>query len=86
MLGGPLIRRRAVMGGALAGRLVAAGMTGRRLAPRNIEDVQSSAGGLLYGGLLAGVVRDVVPIDDVVVPVPLAGLEGAVLELEGALP
>jgi len=52
----------------------------------DIEDVQLTAGGGLDGGLNAGVVGDVVAIDDVVVPVALAGLEGGGLEAESALP
>jgi len=35
---------------------------------------------------MSRVMRDVVAIDDVVVPVSLAGLESGTLELEGTLP
>lgn len=56
-----------------------------RLVLGDIEDVQGTAGGGLDGRGLTGVVGDVVAIDDVVVPVALAGLEVA-LEAEGTLP
>lgn len=61
---------------------------GRRggLGLGNVEDVQLTASGGLLGRSLTGVVRDVVTIDDVVVPVSLAGLEGGAGEAEGALP
>jgi len=67
-------------GGGLAGRGLGGGGLG------DIKDVQGAAGGGLDGGLLRGVVGDVVTIDDVVVPVALAGLESGGLEAEGALP
>jgi len=59
---------------------------GRRLGLGNIENVQGAASGGLNGGLLAGIVRDMVTIDDVVVPVALAGLDGVGTEAESALP
>jgi hypothetical protein len=82
-----------------AGRLVrVAGAAGRALGRRgrrlgrglgglgSIEDIEGAAGGGLNRRLLAGVVRYVVAVDDVVVPVPLAGLDDGGLEAEGALP
>jgi len=66
------------LGGALGGRLGA--------ASGDIEDVQLAASGGLGGELNAGVVGDVVAIDDVVVPVALAGLEGGLGEAESTLP
>lgn len=87
-------RRGLVLGGG-ARRALAAGLGGRlgrgrrrRLGGRlgHIEDVQLTAGGGLDGRVLAGVVGNVVAINDVVVPVALAGLEGRGLEPEGALP
>jgi hypothetical protein len=85
-------RRRRVPGGALAGAgagAVGLGGGGRRrlvgLVFGDVEDVELAAGGGLDGGLLTGVVRHVVAVDDVVVPVALAGLEVA-LEAECALP
>jgi len=69
--------------GGLAGGL-AGGLGGGLLG--NIKDVQNTAGGGLSGGGLGGVVGDVVPIDDVVVPVSLAGLESSALESECTLP
>jgi hypothetical protein len=78
-----LVRLAGVAGRALGGR-------GRRLGGLGrlggIEDVEGAASGGLNGGLLAGVVRDVVSIDDVVVPVALASLDDGGLEAEGALP
>ena len=78
VLGGRVLGR--ALGGALGGGL------GRRLGRRlggglgrasgHIEDVQLSASGGLNGGADGWVVGDVVTIDDVVVPVSLASLEG----------
>lgn len=73
--GGGLVRRRLVRGRRRLG-----GASG------DVEDVQLTAGGGLGGGLNAGVVGDVVAVDDVVVPVALASLESCVLEAKGALP
>jgi len=61
----------AIWGAALAGQ---------------IEDVEFTAGGWLDGEFGSGVMRDVVPIHDVVVPVSLTGLEHGALETEGTLP
>ena len=52
----------------------------------DIEDVQLTAGGGLDGGIDAGVVGDVVAIDDVVVPVSLALLECRALKAERSFP
>lgn len=52
----------------------------------DVDDVQLAASGGLGGVVLGGVVRDVVTVDDVVVPVALALLEGSTLELEAADP
>jgi len=51
----------------------------------DIEDVQLAAGGGLDGVLAGGIVRDVIAIEDVVVPVALALLDQGVLEAERAL-
>lgn len=60
---------------------------GRRLGGTGrIKDVQGAASRGLNGGLLAGVVGHMVAVDDVVVPVALAGLDGAGGEAESALP
>ena len=53
---------------------------------RDVDDVQLAAGGGLGGVVLGGVVRDVVAVDDVVVPVALALLESGTLEFEAADP
>lgn len=76
--------RAGVARGALGRR--GRGGLGRRLGLGDVENVELAAGGGLDGGDLTGVVRDVVPIDDVVVPVALAGLEGGAREAESALP
>lgn len=52
----------------------------------DVEDVEFAAGSGLGGELLGGVVGDVVPVHDVVVPVPLTQLQHGALEAEGALP
>jgi hypothetical protein len=52
----------------------------------DIEDVELAAGGGLDSELSSGVMRDMVSIDDVVVPVSLTGLEHGALETEGTLP
>jgi hypothetical protein len=82
-------RRALAAGGGLAAGLVGGrgrlGGGGLGVAG-NVEDVELTTGGRLGGGVDAGVVCDVVAVDDVVVPVALASLEGRVLELEGALP
>jgi len=71
--------------GTLAGGGLGRGLAGLALGG-DVEDVQLAAGGGLNGRLLAGVVRDMVAVDDVVVPVALAGLEGGALEAESAFP
>nr|POE66119.1 hypothetical protein CFP56_54381 [Quercus suber] len=68
----------------------AARMTGR-LAARglgrgDVEGVELAAGGGLDDMLAGGVMGDVVPVDDVVIPVALALLEGGAGEAELALP
>jgi len=52
----------------------------------DVEDVQLAAGGGLGDGLASWIVGDVVAVDDVIVPVSLALLEGLALEAEGAFP
>jgi len=59
---------------------------GRRCLTRDVEDVEFATGGGLCGVVFGRVVRDVVAVDDVVVPVALALLEGAVLEFEAPEP
>lgn len=85
VLGRRVARRALAAGLVRRGRL---GGLGRGLGGvgGDIEDVQLTAGGGLDGGLNAGVVGDVVAIDDVVVPVALAGFESRGLEAESSLP
>jgi len=73
-----------VLGGAagLAGR----GSGGSGRLGGNVDDVELAAGGGLGGVVLGGVVGDVVAVNDVVVPVALALLEGLALELEASGP
>jgi len=52
----------------------------------DVEDVELAAGGGLSGVVLGGVVRDVVAVDDVVVPVPLSLSQGSALEFEASQP
>jgi hypothetical protein len=61
-----------------------AGRSGGRTG--DVEDVELAAGSGLDGEVGGGVVRNVVSIDDVVVPVSLTGLEHGALEAEVALP
>lgn len=56
------------------------------LARGDVEDVELAASGGLDDGVAGGIVRDVVAVDDVVVPVALALLQGLALEAESALP
>lgn len=85
-------RERAALGDI--GRADAAGVArglacrglGRVRGLRDVEGVELAAGGGLGDGLAGWVVGDVVAIDDVVVPVSLALLQGVALEAEGALP
>jgi len=69
-------------GGFLSG---ADGVGGGGLAG-DVEDVEFAASGGLGGVVLGWVVRDVVAVNDVVVPVALALFQGAVLELEASHP
>lgn len=69
----------------LADGLVGGG-GGGGLARGDVEDVELAAGGGLDDGLAGGIVGDVVAVDDVVVPVALALLQGLALEAEGTLP
>lgn len=78
-VGGDAAGSASLLGGAGGGGLSS-------LASWNIEGVQLAAGGWLSDGLAGWVVRDVVTVDDVVVPVALALLESGSLEAEGALP
>jgi len=52
----------------------------------DIKDVQDAASGGLGGGVLSRVVRHMVAVNDVVVPVSLAGFESRSLESECTLP
>ena len=57
------------------------------LSAWDVEDVELAAGGGFGGEFLGGVVAHVVAVDDVVVPVARAELEGVrALEAEGAFP
>jgi hypothetical protein len=56
------------------------------LATGNVEDVEFAASSGLDDRVTGGVVRDVVAVNDVVVPVALALLQGLALEAESALP
>jgi len=62
------------------------GLGGGWLAGGDVKGVELAASGGLGDGVAGWVVRDVVAVDDVVVPVALALLEGLSLEAEGALP
>ena len=75
-------------GGALAAGLAVGrlGNDGTGLWGWDVEGVELAAGGGLGDGLAGWVVGDVVAVDDVVVPVALALLEGGTLEAEGTLP
>jgi hypothetical protein len=72
-----VLGRRAlvVARGRLAGRLGA-----------HIQDVQGPSSGWLDGGRLAGVVSDMIAINDVVVPVSLSWRKSRIGEPERALP
>jgi len=52
----------------------------------DVEDVEFAAGRGLCGVVFGGIMRDVVAVDDVVVPVALALFQCAVLKLEAAEP
>jgi hypothetical protein len=54
--------------------------------PGNVEDVEFAAGGGLRGMVFGWVMRNMVAVDDVVVPVPLALLQRVPLELEASQP
>ena len=68
----------------LARRLDWGGLAG--LCGWDVEGVELAAGGGLSHGLAGWIVGDVVAVDDVVVPVALALLEGGSGEAEGTLP
>jgi hypothetical protein len=68
--------------GGLAGPLLG---LGGRFAGRDIEDVQVTAGRGLDGRGLRAIVHDMVAIDNIIVPVSLARLDGS-LEAESSLP
>jgi hypothetical protein len=72
----------------LGGRLGRWRAVGRRLVRvgGNVKNVQLTASGGLDGWGDAGVVGNMVTIDDIVVPVSLASLKSWVLESKGALP
>ena len=57
-----------------------------RLGRWDVKGVELATGSGLGDGLAGWVVRDVVAVDDVVVPVALTLLEGLALEAEGTLP
>lgn len=59
---------------------------GGGLARGNVEDVELAASGGLDDRVTGGIVGDVVAVNDVVVPVALALLQGLALETESALP
>jgi hypothetical protein len=63
------------------------GPSGLLVASGNVDDVEFAAGGLLSDKFFGRVVRDVVPVDDVVIPVSATELEcvGS-LETEGSFP
>jgi len=65
---------------------LAAGALLGGLAGGDIENVKLAASGGLGGVVTSGIVRDVVTIDDVVVPVARALLQRSTLELERASP
>jgi len=52
----------------------------------NIQDVQDPSCSGLCGGRLARVMRNVVSVNDVVIPVSLTRLKGRALESECAFP
>jgi hypothetical protein len=66
----------------LAGR--AAGLDGDT-GSWDIEDVELAASGGLDGVLASGIVRNVIAVEDIVVPVALALLDQGALEAKGAL-
>lgn len=69
------------------GSVALVGRAGRRgLGGWDVDDVELAASGGLGGVLLGWVVGDVVAVNDVVVPVALALLEGGTVELEAASP
>jgi len=81
-----VLGRRLLAAGRLAGRRLLVLLAGTLLVAWHVEDVECPRSGGLDCGGLAGVVGDVVTIDDVVVPVPLAGAECGALKPKGALP
>lgn len=63
------------------------GCLGGFVTPGHVNHVQFATSGLLSDEFLGGIVRDVISIDDVVVPVPVAKLESiGALEAESSLP
>jgi hypothetical protein len=65
---------------------LAVGAGGGRLGGGDVDDVELAASGGLGGVVLGWVVRDVVAVNDVVVPVALALLECSTVELEASGP
>jgi hypothetical protein len=59
---------------------------GGRLGSGDVDDIKFAASGGLGGVVLGRVVRDVVAVNDVVVPVALSLLERGTVELEAASP
>jgi hypothetical protein len=70
----------AMAGGGLLGRGRGLGLAG------DVEDVEFAASGGFCGVFFGGIMRDVVAVDDVVVPVPLALLQCVALKLEASHP
>jgi hypothetical protein len=62
------------------------GGSGSGLARGNVEDVELATGGGLDNRVAGWIVRDVVAVNDVVVPVALSLLQGLALESESTLP
>ena len=73
-------------GAACMARGLGCSLNGGGLGSWDVEDVELAASGWLGDGLAGWVVRDVVAVDDVVVPVSLALLQCGAWEAEGTLP
>jgi hypothetical protein len=84
--GGALGLAGRVLAGVLAAATAAGGLAGLAGLAGNVQNVEGSASGRLDSGSLGLIVRHTVAIDDVVVPVSLAGLQSRSLELECSFP